>query len=698
MKKNNIQYDFSYIELTVKGPGNTKIYARDESNPACAGLTPPDEIQINNEESIRNPKMSQYLNKTENKVKLIWINKKINTIHCLFHLCKNIIYADFSHFNSTFVNSTNDLFNGCESLVSVNFNNFDSSNVEDIRFMLFFRCHSLKSIDLSNLDTSKVKDMQYLFSACYSLESINLSSKFTTSSITNMERMFTSCYSLISLDLNNFDTSNVLNMKNTFNNCHKLESLDLSKFDTSKVTTMAFMFYNCSKLNILDLSNFNTTEVQLMQNMFENCINLNKIKLSNFNTLKVTNFSCMFLNCESLKSIDLDNFITTNIVRMDNMFLNCISLTSINLSNFDSSNLVQIDSMFSGCLNLEYINLQKLIETNKINGIFDYVFENIPENVIICLDKEKAPNLTSLITQKSCYSIYCGDDWINHRKKVIQEGNNNYCEAICNEQNPFALIETQECVNFCDINLFFKKLCIYKYNMEVEENIEEENKNQEIKMQNKILENLEKGLTSEIYNISNIENGNDEVIKIGKLAITLTTIENQKKQNQENINTTLIDLGNCENLLREAYNLSDEQKIYMKKLDIDQEGYKIPYIKYDIYSKLNGNNLVKLNLTACKYTKVDIIIPLDISENLDKLNISSGYFNDICYKSKSNSGSDIILKDRREEFIEKNMTVCQDGCDFSYYNTIYKKVQCICEVKETSDNYTDMNIDAKKLL
>ena len=113
----------------------------------------------------------------------------------------------------------------------------------------------------------------------------------------------------------------------------------------------------------------------------------------------------MFLNCKSLKSIDLDNFITTNIVRMDNMFLNCISLTSINLSNFDSSNLVQIDSMFSGCLNLEYINLQKLIETNKINGIFDYVFENIPENVIICLDKEKAPNLTSLITQKSCYSI-----------------------------------------------------------------------------------------------------------------------------------------------------------------------------------------------------------------------------------------------------------------------------------------------------
>ena len=105
-----------------------------------------------------------------------------------------------------------------------------------------------------------------------------------------------------------------------------------------------------------------------------------------------------------------------------------------------------------------------------------------------------------------------------------------------------------------------------------------------------------------------------------------------------------------------------------------------------------------MNLTVCKNTKVDIIIPLNISENLDKLNTSSGYFNDVCYKSTSDSGTDITLKNRRDEFIEENKTVCQDGCDFTYYNNSIKKVTCSCEVKETSDNYADMKINSKKLL
>ena len=127
------------------------------------------------------------------------------------------------------------------------------------------------------------------------------------------------------------------------------------------------------------------------------------------------------------------------------------------------------------------------------------------------------------------------------------------------------------------------------------------------------------------------------------MTITLTSTENQKNQNHENINTTLIILGICEDLLRQAYNISDEKKIYMKKIDIIQDGYKIPYVKYDVYSKLNGsNNLIKLNLSVCENTKIDIIIPIIISENLDKLNTSSAYFNDNCYKSTSESGTDIL--------------------------------------------------------
>ena len=187
-------------------------------------------------------------------------------------------------------------------------------------------------------------------------------------------------------------------------------------------------------------------------------------------------------------------------------------------------------------------------------------------------------------------------------------------------------------------------------------------------MYNKIIENIEKSFTSDKYNTSNIEKGKDDIFKTEKMTITLTTTENQKNKNHENINTSLVILGECENLLRKAYNITDDQKIFMKKIDVVQEGYNIPFVKYDLFSGLNGNtNLIKLNLTVCENTKVDIIIPIILSENLDKFNSSSWYYNDICYTSSEN-GADITLKDRNEEFIEGKKTVCQDGCDFYNYN------------------------------
>ena len=114
---------------------------------------------------------------------------------------------------------------------------------------------------------------------------------------------------------------------------------------------------------------------------------------------------------------------------------------------------------------------------------------------------------------------------------------------------------------------------------------------------------------------------------------------------------------------------------------------KIPKIEYDIYSKLNGNTLEKLNLSLCANTKIFLYMPVEISGNLDKLNTSSGYFEDICYTATSDSGTDIILKDRKKEFIEKNKMVCQDDYDFTEYNFETKKARCSCKVKGVSSSF-----------
>ena len=138
------------------------------------------------------------------------------------------------------------------------------------------------------------------------------------------------------------------------------------------------------------------------------------------------------------------------------------------------------------------------------------------------------------------------------------------------------------------------------------------------------------------------------------MEITLTTTEEQK--NLIEYNLTAIDFTECEKLLRIKYNISDDEKLYMRKIDIYQEGMKIPKIEYDIYSKLNDTNLIKLNLSVCKNVNIDLSLPVFISEieNIDEYNTSSGYYNDICYPAQSESNTDIIIKDRQKEFIDKN--------------------------------------------
>ena len=219
---------------------------------------------------------------------------------------------------------------------------------------------------------------------------------------------------------------------------------------------------------------------------------------------------------------------------------------------------------------------------------------------------------------------------------------------------------------------------------------------EEIEYYNEILQIAEEYFKSEYYDTSKLDNGQEEKIESEKLKITFTTIENEK--NKININTTVIDIGECETLLREYYNISKDEKLYLKKIDIIQEGMKTSKIGYDVYYNLFGQNLVKLNLTSCENTKISIFIPISINEPIDKLNSSSGYYNDICYTTTSEDGTDITLDDRKKDFIDKNKAICQEDCQFSKYDEIKKIAKCSCNVKESSSFIDDISFNKEKLL
>ena len=57
-----------------------------------------------------------------------------------------------------------------------------------------------------------------------------------------------------------------------------------------------------------------------------------------------------------------------------------------------------------------------------------------------------------------------------------------------------------------------------------------------------------------------------------------TTTENQK--NEKSSNSTTIDLGDCETKIKDEYGIPKDKSLYILKIDVKQEGLKIPKIAY----------------------------------------------------------------------------------------------------------------------
>ena len=124
---------------------------------------------------------------------------------------------------------------------------------------------------------------------------------------------------------------------------------------------------------------------------------------------------------------------------------------------------------------------------------------------------------------------------------------------------------------------------------------------------------------------------------------------------------------------------------------------KIPKIEYEVYFPINGSHLSKLDLSVCKSDKISISIPVMISDNIDKYNAKSDYYNNICYITTSENGTDISLKDRKNDFIDNNMTLCEEDCIFVKYDYSKNKSICSCSIKIQLPIISKIEVDKKKL-
>ena len=164
----------------------------------------------------------------------------------------------------------------------------------------------------------------------------------------------------------------------------------------------------------------------------------------------------------------------------------------------------------------------------------------------------------------------------NKRKATIKDF---FCEIKCQKDYIFIIREKHDCVNECTIEEILNRFCEINYDPVDDD----DNK----KKEEKIIEIIKKGLTTN-YDISDVEKGENLVIKLKYSNIILSTTENQK--NERESNTSTIDLSECENKLKGEFNISKNNSLYILKIDVKQEKIKIPKIEYELYYPLYNNS------------------------------------------------------------------------------------------------------------
>ena len=196
------------------------------------------------------------------------------------------------------------------------------------------------------------------------------------------------------------------------------------------------------------------------------------------------------------------------------------------------------------------------------------------------------------------------------------------------------------------------------------------------------------------YILNNITNdkGDDLRLDLEDIKYHISSTLRQINNDYENIST--INLGECENILKREYHIDKNKTLIIFKVDLFINSSTIPVVIYEVF---HPETKEKLNLTYCEGIKIEIIYPVDINEDeLFKYNQSSSYYSDICWLYTSPDGTDMTIKDRQEEYIN-NMSLCEEDCDYSNYNSSTKKVSCQCFIKIELPIISEIKISKDKL-
>ena len=383
-----------------------------------------------------------------------------------------------------------------------------------------------------------------------------------------------------------------------------------------------------------------------------------KIKSMSIITSKVKSIP---ITIHEIRTSLIDAIGSTSIKSNENIFPSFTS-SSITKDNFQS--------VFFECN--DYKNNEGTICSKNVPTgyyIYDILNKILGKCHISCETCDKGPE----IGKANCLS--CNENFeLNNNNNCLYKYNYYYNtnneiiylmkDQLCPEILPFELIESKECVEYCDNEELINKLCI----------INDFTGNNFDLITNRVKDFV--GLSnSKDYDV--IINGNNVVYEV-----TTTATSN----NYYNISS--IDFGECENILKKHYNID---YLIVFKIDIKLNNSYSTVVQYEVYSP-DKKHL--LNLSLCDKSQIELLVPVYIDEETNNLydliskegydmfNENSSFYKDICTPFTTKDGTDILLNDRQKTYYNENIVLCENTCIYVNYNSSTKRAKCQCQVKK----------------
>ena len=226
--------------------------------------------------------------------------------------------------------------------------------------------------------------------------------------------------------------------------------------------------------------------------------------------------------------------------------------------------------------------------------------------------------------------------------------------------------------------------------------------------------------TGQIFNLpkSEIIIGNNISIELTSVKLELekllgqftdgssTTTETETEKKNE---TSILDISECEKILKKKYGLSDEESLMIIKGDTLKElseQYLGNQVDYQLFSTSLG---AFLPLSDCKNADVSVTVtnPFNVQNLLsqfasktgaviengyDAFDINSPFYNDVCSPFTNENGNDVLIDERRTDYFNEQLNLCEKGCKFDSFNISTYRYSCKCPIKDTINENNEKEV------